>query len=130
MADSISDFLTVIRNASLARKDSCTGRYSRLHLRIAEILKEEGYVRDVAASEAKSGMRSLTVTLKYVDGTPAISGISRMSRPGRRLYYSASDIPRVLGGLGIAILTTSQGIMKDREARKKNVGGEVLCSVW
>ncbi|MDX2110891.1 MAG: 30S ribosomal protein S8 [Verrucomicrobiota bacterium] len=129
MSDSISDFITIIRNAYAARKDACLGKYSKMHLRIALILKEEGYIRDVQ-EETNNGHKCLKVTLKYVDDTPAITGLKRHSSPGRRLYYGSDSIPRVLGGLGIAILTTSKGVLKDRDARRDKVGGEMICSVW
>ena len=125
--DTIGDFLTNIRNASRAGKESCSVSYSKLRVGIAGILKEEGYIKDFAVSEDK---RSLTVELKYVDDVPAITGIQRHSKPGRRLYCGYQDIPRVLGGLGISILTTSRGILKDRDARRQKVGGELVCKVW
>lgn len=130
MSDSISNFLTVIRNAYAARKETCTGRFSKLHLSIANILKEEGYIRDVEESKDERGHKQLLIHLKYVDEAPAIVGIRRISTPGRRLYFQAREIPRTLGGLGLGILTTSKGIMKDRDARRQNIGGELICSVW
>lgn len=130
MSDNISDFLTIIRNAYRASQESCTARYSRIHRSIAEILKEEGYLQDVQESSDERGHKRLVLTLKYVDDTPALLGIQRVSRPGRRLYYGSGEIPRTVGGLGIGILTTSRGILRDRDARKQNVGGELICSVW
>lgn len=130
MSDSISDFITVIRNAYRSRKESCTGKYSKLHLHIAEILKEEGFIRDVAESEDSKGHKTITITLKYVDEAPALTGIKRWSKSGRRLYYQYGDIPRILGGLGVGILTTSKGVMNDRQARRRKVGGEMICTVW
>ncbi len=130
MSDSISDFITIIRNAYAARKAECDGRYSKLHLRIAEILRDDGYIRDVQVVTGDNGVKTLKIVLKYVDEVPAITGLKRHSTPGRRIYYSYSDIPRVLGGLGIGILTTSKGIMKDRDARREKVGGEMICTVW
>ena len=130
MADSISDFLTVIRNACKAKKDSCMGKYSRLHWSIAKILKDEGYIRDAAESKDTRGHRSIKLTMKYVDELPAITGLQRWSKSGRRLYYRYDDIPRVLDGLGVGILTTSKGVMNDREARRTRVGGEMICAVW
>lgn len=129
MSDPISDFLTIIRNGYRAGKDSCVARYSKLHLQIASILAEEGFIRSVETVEVE-GKSVLLLTLKYVDDTPALTGIQRGSRPGRRIYFQSRNIPRTLGGLGIGILTTSRGIMKDREARSQNVGGELICSVW
>ncbi|MFP4281676.1 MAG: 30S ribosomal protein S8 [Opitutales bacterium] len=130
MSDNISDFLTIIRNAYSARKDTCTAKYSKLHRAIAEILKEEGYIRAVGEAEDDNGHKCLLIELKYVDDAPALSGIKRVSRPGRRLYYQSREIPRTLGGLGVGILTTSRGVLRDRDARQQNVGGELICSVW
>jgi len=130
MSDTISDFITVIRNAYRARKDQCTARYSKMHWSIAPILKEEGFVRDVKEVEDQNGHKAIEITLKYVDEVPALTGIQRISTPGRRLYYSYDAIPRVLGGLGVGILTTSRGVMNDRSARRQKVGGEMVCSVW
>ncbi len=130
MSDSISNFLTIIRNAYSARKDTCTARFSKMHLSIAEILREEGYIRGVEVETDEGQRKSLVLTLKYVDDTPALTGIRRISTPGRRLYYQAPEIPRTLGGLGVGILTTSKGVLKDRDARRQNIGGELICSVW
>jgi small subunit ribosomal protein S8 len=129
MSDPISNFLTVIRNAYRANKETCDTRYSKIHLQIAEILKEEGYLREVEKIDA-DGKQFLRLSLKYVDETPALTGIKRVSKPGRRLYFQSRDIPRTLGGLGIGILTTSRGILKDRDARRQNVGGEMICAIW
>lgn len=130
MSDTISDFITVIRNAYRAHKDECIARYSKMHWSIATILKEEGFVRDVKEVQDQNGHKAIEITLKYVDDVPALTGIQRISTPGRRLYYSHDAIPRVLGGLGVAILTTSRGVMNDRSARRQKVGGEMVCSVW
>ena len=130
MSDTISDFITVIRNASRAGKEHCTGRYSRMHLSFARILKKEGYLREVVESNDVNGHKAITLKLKYVGGLPAITGVQRWSKPGRRQYYRCAEIPRVLGGLGVGILTTSKGIKTDREARRENIGGEMICSVW
>lgn len=131
MADSISDFLTIIRNAYSARKPTCAVKYSNIHLGIASILKEEGYINDVAESSDDKGHKNLVLTLKYInEDNPAIVGIKRYSRPGRRMYFKGSDVPRVLGGLGLGIVTTSQGLLRDRDARRQNVGGELICQVW
>ena len=128
--DTIGDFLTLIRNASMARKDSCSTQHSKMRAAIADILKDEGYIKDYSEGENEKGFKTLTLTLKFVDNTPAITGIERHSTPGRRLYYGARDIPRVLGGLGVAILTTSKGVMRARDAREAGVGGELVCKVW
>ena len=133
MTDPIADFLARIRNGIRARKQLVECPRSNLKLRIAEILREEGFVQNVVSSDDdKQGM--LKLTLRY-DGRPtgagsAITGMRRVSRPGQRHYVPAKSIPRVRNGLGIAILSTSQGVMTDKEARAKNVGGEVLCEVW
>ena len=129
MSDPISDFLTVIRNAYRAGKDTCETRYSKIHMRIAEILQEEGYIHSVEKIDVDK-KQVLRIQLKYVDESPALTGIKRVSRPGRRLYFQSRDIPRTLGGLGIGILTTSRGILKDRDARRENVGGEMICAIW
>lgn len=128
--DTIGDFLTIIRNASSARKDTCTMQYSKMRAAIASILKDEGYINEVSEGEDEKGFKTLTLSLKFVDSTPAITGIERHSTPGRRLYYGCRDIPRVLGGLGVAILTTSKGVMRARDAREAGVGGELVCKVW
>ncbi|NDV62657.1 30S ribosomal protein S8 [Puniceicoccales bacterium CK1056] len=129
MSDPISNFLTVIRNAYRANKETCDTRYSKIHLSIAEILKEEGYLRNVEKID-EDGKQYIRLSLKYVDETPAVTGIKRVSTPGRRLYFQSRDIPRTLGGLGVGILTTSRGILKDRDARRQNVGGEMICAIW
>lgn len=129
MSDPISDFITVIRNAYRAGKETCETRYSKIHMRIAEILQEEGYIRSVEKVE-QDKKQYLRIELKYVDESPALTGIKRVSRPGRRLYFQSRDIPRTLGGLGIGILTTSRGILKDRDARREKVGGEMICAIW
>jgi len=128
--DTIGDFLTLLRNASNAGQESCTTRYSKLKAGVASILKDEGYVQDYGIRDEGSGHQFIDIALKYVDGQPAIVGIERFSKPGRRLYSGYEDIPKVLGGLGISILTTSRGILKDRDARRAKVGGEVICKVW
>jgi len=130
MTDPISDFLTRLRNASKARLDECVMPHSRLKEAIVGILKAEGYVADFSSSVDAQGHKTLVVKMKYVDGVPAITGITRVSTPGRRLYYRYSDIPRVLNGLGIAILSTSRGLMKDADCRRNKAGGELLCNVW
>ncbi len=128
--DTISNFLTTIRNAYSASHASCVCLFSNVHLGIAKILKNEGYISDVEQIEADNGIKSLKVTLKYVDDAPAIEGIERVSKQGRRVYTSYLEIPRVLSGMGISILTTPKGILCDRDARKQKVGGELICKVW
>ena len=128
--DTIGDFITVIRNAGRAGKTSCTYPYSNLRAGLAAILKERGFLEDCTESKAESGMKNLEINLKYVNGQHAIRGISRISTPGRRSYCGYREIPKILGGLGISILSTPQGIMDDKTARKNKLGGELLCSVW
>ena len=128
LTDPIADMLTRIRNAALARHERTLVPASQLKKHIAEILKAEGYIADVRQEEDP---RSLTIVLKYGrDRTSAIDGIKRISRPGRRVYVRHDHIPRVLQGMGVAILSTSRGIMSDKEARRQKVGGELLCEVW
>ncbi|HZZ84625.1 MAG TPA: 30S ribosomal protein S8 [Anaeromyxobacteraceae bacterium] len=128
--DPIGDMLTRIRNASSARHEKCVMPASRLKQRIAEVLKEEGFIKDfVVHKDDKQG--AITVLLKYsADREPAISDIKRVSKPGLRRYVPTDSIPRVLNGMGIAILSTSKGVMVDREARKQKVGGELICTIW
>lgn len=130
MTDPISDFLTRLRNASKARLDDCVIPHSNLKEGMLAILKAEGYVADYIDGTDAQGHKTLVVRMKYVDGVPAITGLTRVSTPGRRLYYSYSDVPRVLNGLGIAIVSTSKGVMKDADCRRSKVGGELLCNVW
>ena len=130
MGDSISDFITIIRNASRAKKASCEAKHSKLHWDLAKILHDEGFISAVREGKNKQGHKNIVVEIKYVDDTPSLSGIQRASKPGRRLYYSGKSIPRVLGGLRMGILTTSKGLMKDQEARRQNIGGELICTVW
>src|SRR6266542_2005338 len=130
MTDPIADMLTRIRNATTAHKDDVAIPASTLKERIAEILVGEGYVTD-SVVEGDGKNRTITLRLKYgPKREPSISGIKRVSTPGRRVYAGRNRIPRVLGGLGIAILSTSRGIHTDRQAKKRGVGGEVLAYVW
>jgi small subunit ribosomal protein S8 len=130
MTDPISDFLTRLRNAGKARLDECILPHSTLKESIAAILKNEGYVAGYTAGVDTQGHKTLVVKMKYVDGTCAITGITRVSSPGRRLYYRYTEIPRVLNGLGIGILSTSKGLMKDADCRRNKAGGELICNVW
>jgi small subunit ribosomal protein S8 len=128
--DPIADMLTRIRNASMARHPELTMPSSRVKREIARILVDEGFV-DSFATQQDGVQEMLTVQLKYVEGrTPVVSGLKRISKPGLRVYARKTEIPRVLGGLGLAILSTSRGIMTGSQARKLNLGGEVLCYVW
>jgi small subunit ribosomal protein S8 len=130
MTDPVSDFLTRLRNASKAGLAECVSPHSTLKESLAVILKSEGFVSDVSTGTDDRGHKTVIVKLKYVDNTPAITNLSRVSTPGRRLYYSYTEIPRVLNGLGISILSTSKGLLKDQDARRQKVGGELLCNVW
>ena len=131
MSDPIADMLTRIRNANTAKHDTVDVPASKMKLAIAEILLEEGYIKNFEVIE-EGNFKTIHITLKYgVDkNDKIISGIKRISKPGLRVYAGKEEIPSVLGGLGIAILSTNQGIITDKEARKLQVGGEVLCFVW
>jgi small subunit ribosomal protein S8 len=129
MTDPIADMLTRIRNAALARHDRTEVPASKMKKAVANILKSEGYIADVRESDSSAD--KLTIVLKYGrDRTSAIDGVRRVSRPGRRVYVKHDRIPRVLSGLGISILSTSHGMMSDRDARKHKLGGELICEVW
>lgn len=128
--DPISDFLTILRNASRAGNARCQAQYSKMKASIAQILKDEGFITSWQKSEDDRGHAIIVVELKYVNGTPSLQGIQRVSKPGRRIYHRWDAIPRTLGGLGIGILTTSKGLMKDRDARRAQLGGEMVCTIW
>ena len=130
MTDPISDFLTHLRNASKAGLAQCVSPHSKLKESLANILKSEGYVRDVASGTDENGHKTVVVTMKYVDNAPVLTGLKRSSTPGRRLYTGYADIPRVLNGLGISIISTSKGLLKDQDARRQKLGGELVCTVW
>lgn len=128
MNDPISDMLTRIRNGQRAQKKSVTMPASKLKLSIAKVLQDEGYIAGFSSAEF-DGHPSLNIDLKYFNGKPVIEEIQRVSKPGLRVYKSKDELPQVLGGLGIAIVSTSSGVMTDRAARKEGMGGEVLCIV-
>lgn len=130
--DPIADMLTRIRNANMVSLTDVDMPSSKLKVELAKLLKSEGYVEDYAVIEKEgSAFKTLKVTLKYDEKSkPVISNLKRVSRPGLRNYCKAKDIPQVLGGMGIAIISTSKGLLTDRSARKENVGGEILCYVW
>jgi len=128
MTDPIADMLTRIRNAQMAKKRSVEIPFSKLKMTIAEILFAEGYVGSVGKTEDK--MAKLVIELKYDGSQPAITSIKRESKPGHRVYWKAQELPKILNGYGMAIVSTSQGIMTVEEAKKKSVGGELLCSVY
>lgn len=131
MTDPIADLLTRIRNAGLARHDRTEIPASRLKANVAKILKDEGYIADVRESDDNEGKKTLTIVLKYGrDRASAIDGVRRVSRPGRRVYVRHDRIPSPFSGLGISILSTSRGVMSDRDARRLKLGGELLCEVW
>ncbi len=126
--DPIGDFLTRIRNGQQARLKTITSPSSTVRAAIAEVLKDEGYIADYAvASEGKK--KTITVTLKYYQGKPVIERLERVSTPSLRVYKGRSEVPKVLGGLGVAILTTPQGVLSDKKARAAGIGGEVICVV-
>lgn len=129
MTDPIADMLTRIRNAMIARHDRTEVPKSKLKVRIAEILQREGYISEIRTEDGLPG--KIFITLKYAhDGKPSIVGLQRTSRPGRRFYVAHDELPTVHNGLGIAIMSTSKGVMTDKDARTQHVGGEVLCEVW
>ena len=132
MTDPIADMLTRIRNANVAMHDEVRMPSSKLKESLAELLQKEGYIEGFTVDDdATRPGKVLTVTMKYSpERARVISGLRRVSKPGLRVYSQSTKVPRVLGGLGVAVLSTSQGLMTDREARKRNVGGEVLCFVW
>lgn len=133
MTDPIADMLTRLRNANQAFHDQASMPHSKIKAGIAEILKQEGYIEDFEVTEPAEGEvgKTLTVTMKYgEDRERSISGVRRISKPGLRVYVKSTHLPKVLGGLGIAIISTSQGLLTDREAKSKSVGGEVLAYVW
>ena len=128
MTDPIADMLTRIRNGQKARMVSVSMPASKAKEAIASVLKDEGYIIGYA-TEGEGAAKTLSVELKYFDGVPVIERIQRASRPGLRIYRGKEDLPKVLGGLGVAIVSTSAGVMSDRQAREKGIGGEVLCVV-
>ena len=129
MTDPIADFLTRIRNGNMVMHETVEIPSSKIKLAIAEILKEEGYIKDFEfIADGKQGI--IRVYLKYGEDRKVISGIKRISKPGLRVYVEKDEIPRVLGGLGTAIISTSQGLMTDKKARKEGLGGEIICYIW
>lgn len=132
MTDPIADMLTRVRNANIAKHDDVNMPSSKLKEALAELLKAEGYIADFKTADRPDRPgKILSIDMKYSpERERTISGIKRVSKPGLRVYKKSNEIPRVLGGLGVAVLSTSQGLMTDREARRKHVGGEVLCYVW
>ena len=130
MSDPLGDMLTRIRNAQRARHSVCLAPASKLRANVLGVLKREGFIRGYEAEELRPGVAQLRIELKYNEGEPVIKEISRVSKPGRRVYAKIKELPRVYAGLGISILSTPRGVMSDAEARAANVGGEVLCRVF
>ena len=130
LTDPIGDMLTRIRNAQMRRRDTVVTPASTLRGRVLDVLKSEGYIRGYASVEHPSGRSELEIELKYFDGEPVIREIERVSKPGRRVYASVKNLPRVNNGLGISVLSTPKGIMADHDARDANVGGEILFTVF
>ena len=129
VTDPIADMLTRIRNAIMVHHDSVLMPASRIKISMAKILKDEGFITDYTVLKGKP-QRVIKISLKYIDGRPALAGLERVSKPGLRLYVGRKEIPRVYGGLGVAILSTSKGIMTGQGAWRQNLGGELLCYVW
>lgn len=128
--DPLGDLLTRIRNGQAARLTSVDSPASKLRTGVLEVLKREGYIRGYNLATAANGSSTVTVELKYSEGQPVIREISRVSKPGRRVYSQVKGVPRVFNGLGISIISTPRGVLSDKEAREANVGGEVLCRVF
>jgi small subunit ribosomal protein S8 len=130
MTDPLGDLLTRIRNGQAARLSEVKTPGSKLRANVLDVLKREGYIRDFSVVQNDNGTSQISVELKYSEGQPVIKEITRVSRPGRRVYSAVKDVPRVFNGLGISILSTPRGVLSDKEAREANVGGEVLCRVF
>ena len=130
MSDPIGDLLTRIRNGQHAKKSMISTPASKMRENVLKVLEREGYIRGFSREDYDGGHAELTISLKYYEGEPVIQHIKRISKPGRRVYASVKNLPRVSNGLGISILSTSHGIMSDGEARDANVGGEVICQVF
>ena len=130
MSDPLGDMLTRIRNATRSRHAACVAPASKLRANVLEALKREGFIRGYSAEELRPGIAQLRIELKYNEGEPVIKEITRVSKPGRRVYSGIKDLPRVYAGLGISILSTPRGVLSDGEARVANVGCEVLCRVF
>ena len=130
LSDPLGDLLTRIRNAQRARHTSCVSPASHLRANVLEVLKREGFIRGYSTQEVRAGVSELRVELKYNEGEPVIKEITRVSKPGRRVYSKIKELPRVYAGLGISILSTPRGVLSDAEERAATVGGEVLCRVF
>ena len=130
ISDPLGDMLTRIRNAQMRRKSKVTTPASKLRGRVLEVLQSEGYIRGYSTVEYGGGKSEFEIELKYYEGEPVIREIERISKPGRRVYASVRDLPRVANGLGVSIISTPKGVMSDADAREQNVGGEVLCKIF
>ena len=130
LVDPIGDMLTRIRNGQMRTLNNIDVPYSNFRSKILEVLKKEGYIIDFQINEGKNKIKSILVKLKYYEGQPVIKEIKRISKPGRRVYSRATSIPKVLNGLGLAILSTSKGVMSDTDAIKNNLGGEIICRIF
>ena len=130
LVDPIGDMLTRMRNGQMRSLNKINVPYSNFRSKILEVLKKEGYILDFEVREGENKIKSIFVKLKYYEGQPVIKEIKRISKPGRRVYSRATSIPKVLNGLGVAILSTSKGVMSDVEATKNNLGGEIICRIY
>ena len=130
LQDPLSDLFSRIRNAQMRNKSIVSSPVSKLRENILEVLKKEGYIRGYSKTKHSSGKEELDIELKYDESGPVISNITRISKPGRRVYSRATSIPKIQNGLGMAIISTSQGVMSDIDARKNNIGGEIICKVF
>ena len=131
MTDPVGDMLTRIRNAGRVKHAETSCPSSKLKVSIAKVLSEEGFITGYSAESGDNNKATLTLTLRYTDaGDPMIDGIQRVSKPGRRIYVGSNDIPKVRNGLGMAVVSTSKGVMCDRDAREQKLGGEIICEVW
>ena len=130
MSDSIGDMLTRIRNALMRGQTSVISPSSKLRKSILDVMKNEGYIRGYTESDVRSGIKNLKIELKYRDGESVIQEIHRVSKPGRRVYSTVEDLPKVYNGLGISIVSTSKGVMSDSDARNQNASGEILCKMF
>ncbi len=130
MTDPLGDMLTRIRNAQMRGKGKVSTPASKIRKNVLDVLQTEGFIRGYAQVEYDGGKSEIEIELKYYDGDPVIKEIKRVSKPGRRVYSSVGDLPRIHNGLGVSILSTSKGVMSDSEARQQNVGGEILCRVF
>jgi small subunit ribosomal protein S8 len=130
LSDPLGDMLTRIRNALVRKKSKVTSPASKLRARVLDVMKSEGYIRDYAQVDFDNGKSELEIELKYHEGAAVIREISRVSKPGRRVYVASKSIPHVANGLGVSILSTPKGVMADHDAREQNVGGEILCQIF